>query len=84
MPKRPPLGPMLHPKAPLETALKEQGEDTKRSRALRDEKGLVARTTARLGSKYAELYKGVAASGPMKKEKTLKVPKGQLSDAEED
>ena len=67
MPKRPTPGPMLHPKASFETALKEQGVDTRRSQATRDEAGLVARTTARLGSKAAELYKGVAAAGPTKK-----------------
>jgi hypothetical protein len=59
-------GPVLHPKQPLADAYREQGVDTQRSRAARDEAGLMARTTARLGSKYAENYKGVAASGPAK------------------
>lgn len=59
-------GPLMHPKQSLESAYKEQGADTKASRATGDEAGLMARTTTRLGSNYAQNYKGVAASGPAK------------------
>lgn len=74
-------GPLLHPKQSLESALKEQGADTKRSRATGDEKGLMQRTAVRLGSKYAENYKGVAASGPMKPEPKLPKAKPGTDDA---
>jgi hypothetical protein len=74
-------GPLLHPKQPLASALKEQGVDTKQSRASKDEAGLMARTSARLGSKYAENYKGVAASGPKPAEPKLPKTKPGSDDA---
>ncbi len=76
-------GPPLRPKQPLTSAFKEQGEDTKRSRRSRDENGLMERTTVRLGSKYAENYKGVAASGPMKPEKKIKPKKMEADEGDE-